>query len=103
MLGDDTIDMQAVGRDEAADVIGGEVEEESVLLLGLQGDATLTLEQGVGGPGGAPEDAGGVGAGGHGVEVLVELGGGDLLGFVNGEEQVGGGTNDFGAGLAGEE
>ncbi len=57
----------------------------------------------LGGPGGAPEDTGGIGAGGHGVEVLVELGGGDFLGFIDGEEQVGGGTNDIGTRFAGEE
>ncbi len=95
----------AIGRNQAADVVGGEEEDtlDAVLFLGFEGNAALALEQGIGGPGGAPEDAGGVGGGGHGVEVLVELGGIDLLGFVDGEEQIGGGTHDLGVGIAGEE
>jgi hypothetical protein len=105
MLGNDPIDMKAVGGDKLADILGGEIEEalKAILLLGKQGEAALAFEQGVGGPGGAPEDTRGVGAGGHGVEVLVELGGGDILGFIDGEEQVGGGADDIGAGFAGEE
>jgi hypothetical protein len=104
-LGNDAVDVKAVGGDEAADVVGGEEEDalDAVLSFGLLGEAALALEEGFGGPGGAPEDAGGVGGGGHGVEVLVELGGGDLLGFVDGEEEVGGGTDDLGGCLAGEE
>ncbi len=105
MLGNGTINMLAVGGDEGADIIGGEVEEalEAVPLLGLQGNAALAFEQGTGGPGSAPENTGGIGDGGHRVEILVELGGGDFLGFVNGEEQVGGGANDLGTRFAGEE
>ena len=105
VFGDDTLDMQGVGGKDGADIIGGEEEEalEAVLLLGAQGGAALAVEQGIGGPGGAPEDTGGVGAGGHGVEVLVELGNGDFLGFVDGEQQVGSGANDLGTRFAGEE
>ena len=105
MLGNDTVDMQAVSGDELTDIVGGEVEEalDAIALLGLQGNAALALEQGIGGPGGAPEDTCGVGAGGHGVEVLVELEGGHFLGLVDGEEQVGGGANDPGTRFAGEE
>ena len=105
MLGNDTVDMEAVGRDKLADIVGGEVEEalDTITLLGLQGEAALAFEQGIGGPGSAPENTSGIGGGSHGVEVLVELGGGNLLGFVNGEEQVGGGTDDLGPGLAREE
>ncbi len=105
MLGDDTVDMHAVGRDEAADIVGGEVEEalNAVLLLGLQGDAALTFEQGVQGPGGTPDDTRGIGAGGHGVEVLVELEDGDGLGLIDGEEQVGGGAKNVGTGFTGKE
>ncbi len=104
-FGDDPVNMIAIGRNQAANIVGSEEEDalDTVRLLGLKGHAALTLEEGVGGPGGAPEDAGGVGGGGHGVEVLVELGGIDLLGLVDGEEQVGGGTDDPGIGIAGEE
>ena len=97
--------MQGVGGDEGKDIVGGEVEEalDAILLLGLQGNAALAFEQGVGGPGGAPEDPGGIGAGGHGVEILVELGDADGLGLIDREQQVGGGTEDIGARFAGEE
>ncbi len=102
---DDTVNVVAIGRNQAADVVGGEEEDtlDAVLFLGFEGNAALALEQGIGGPGGAPEDAGGVGGSGHGVEVLVELGGVDLLGFVDGEEQIGGGTHDPGIFVAGKE
>jgi hypothetical protein len=103
--GDDAVNMQAIGGDEAANVIGGEVEEalDAIQFFSLPGSTALALEECFGGPGGAPEDAGGVGAGGHGVEILVELDGIDLLGFIHGEEQVGGGAHDPGMGLPGEE
>ncbi len=104
-FGDDAGDVEAVGGEEGHDVVGGVVEDalDAVLFLFLEGNAALTFEEGIGGPGGAPEDAGGVGGGGHGVEVLVELGDGDVLGFVDGEEEAGGGTDDAGGGFAGEE
>lgn len=105
MFGKFTLHIGGVGGDEGKDIISGKVEEtlEAILLLGLQGDAALTFEQGVGGPGGTPEDAGGIGAGGHGVESAVELSNADGLGFIDREEQVGGGAEDIGAALAGKE
>jgi hypothetical protein len=104
-FGDDTVNMLTIGRNQAADIIGGEKEEalETILLLGLKSNTALAFEEGAGSPGSAPEDTGGVGGGGHGVEILVELGRVDLLGFVDGEEQVGSGTNDFSRGVAGKE
>ncbi len=57
----------------------------------------------MGGPGGAPEDAGGVGGGGHGADLFVPLGDGYVLGFVTLEEGGGGGADDVGGGRAGEE
>ena len=71
--------------------------------MGLEGEATFAFEQGVGGPGGAPKDAGGIGAGGHGVEVPVELGNADGLGLIDREQQVGSGAQDIGTRFAGEE
>jgi len=105
MFGEFTLHIGGVGGDEGKDILGSEAEEapEAILFLRLQGDAALALEQGVGGPGGAPEDAGGVGAGGHGVEILVELGNADGLGLIDREQQVGGGAEDIGAAFAGEE
>ncbi len=105
MLGDDPVDMQAVGGDELTDIVGVELEEalDAILFLGLQGDAALALEQGIGEPGDAAEDAGGIGAGGHGVEVPVELGDRNGLGLIDRHEKVGGGAEDIGTGSAGEE
>jgi hypothetical protein len=104
-FGDDTVNMSTIGRNQTTDVISGEEKDplNAILLLGLEGKAALAFEEGARGPGGAPEDTGGIGGGGHGVEVLVELGGVDFLGFVDGEEQVGGGTHDPGVRLAGKE
>jgi len=98
-------DKEAVGGDFAGDIIGGEGEEalDAILKLGELGEAALAAEEGIGGPGGAPEDAGGVGAGGHGGDVFVVAFDEDVLGFVDLEEEVGGGADDVGAGLAGEE
>ena len=72
-------------------------------MLGLQGDAALAFEQGIGGPGGAPKYSSCISAGGHGVKVPVELGDTDGLGFIDREQQVGGGAEDIGAALAGKE
>jgi len=104
-LGDDPVNMIAIGRNDAADILGGKEKEalDAILLLRMKGIAALALQEGAGSPGGAPKYAGGVGGSGHGVEVLVELEGGDLLGFIHREEQIGGGTHDLGMGFAGEE
>jgi hypothetical protein len=85
----------AIGGHFLAHLIGGDHEEalEAVVLLELEGCALLTGEEGLARPGGAPVDAGGVGGGGHGGDVLVPLGDGDVLGFVAFEE-VGGGGSD---------
>jgi hypothetical protein len=101
----DAVNVKAVSRNQTTDIFGSEEEDalDAILLLGLEGKTALAFEEGAGGPGGTPEDAGGIGGGGHGVEVLVEFGGVDFLGFVNGEEQVGGGTHDLGGGVAGKE
>jgi hypothetical protein len=99
LFANDTVNMDAIGGDEAADIIAGEEENalDAVSLLGVEGETTLALKEGVGGPSGTPEDTGGVVGGGHGVKVLVELGGGDLLSLVNGEKQVSNGTDNLGA------
>jgi len=105
MFGNGPVNRESIGGDKLANFLGSVIEEtlDAILLLVLQGDAALALEQGVGGPGSTPKEAGGMGTGGHGVEILVELGDGDILGFIDGEEQAGGGTHDAGAGFAGEE
>jgi len=84
-FGDDAVNVKAVSRDQTTDIFGSEEEDplEAILLLGLEGKTALALEERTGGPGGTPEDTGGVGGGGHGVEVLIELGGVDFLGFVD--------------------
>ena len=103
--GEDALHVQFVGRNNGADIIGGVIKEapDAIGLLGLQGEAALALEQGIGSPGGAPKDAGGVGTGGHGLEILIELGNTDGLGFVNREQQAGGSAEDIGTRLGGEE
>jgi len=105
MLGNGTIDMQPIGRDEATNIIGGEIKEtlNTILLPGLQGDAALAFQQGIGGPGGAPKDTGSIGAGGHGVKVLVELSRRNFLGLIHREKQIGSCANHFGTGFAGKE
>jgi hypothetical protein len=94
-----------IGGDFAGDIIGGEGENalDAILELGFAGEAALATEEGIGGPGGAPEDAGGVGGGGHGGDVFVVAVDEDVLGFVDLEEEVGGGADNVGAGLTGEE
>jgi hypothetical protein len=76
---------------------------EAILRLEEAGEAHLTSEEGLRGPGGTPEDGSSVGAGGHGCEVAVPFGGEDGLGFVAVEKEVGGGAYDAGGGTAGEE
>ena len=105
MRGKDTFHMQGVGRKECTDIVGGEVEEalDAILLLSLQGNPAFAFEQGVGRPGSAPDEAGGIGAGGHGVEILVKLGNRDGLSLIDREQQVGGGAQDIGTRFAGKE
>jgi len=104
-FGNDTVHMGAIGRDQTADIIGGEEEDplDAIHLLSLEGKTTLAFKEGTGSPGGAPEDTSGIGRGGHGIEVLVEFGRIDLLGFVDREEKVSSGTHNFGVRLAGKE
>ena len=94
-----------IGGDFAGDIVGGEGEDalDAILALGIAGEAALATEEGIGRPGGAPEDAGGVGGGGHGGDVFVVAVDEDILGFVDFEEEVGGGADNVGAGLTGEE
>lgn len=104
-FGDDTVNMLTIGRYQTADIISGEEENtlDAILLLGLEGDTALAFEEGAGSPGGAPEDTGGVGGSGHRVEVLVKLGGIDFLGFINGEKEIGSGTDNLGLRITGKE
>jgi len=97
--------MLAIGRHKAADIIGCKAKNalNAILLLILKSNTTLAFEESIGGPGCAKEDARGVGGGGHGVEVLIELGRGNGLGFIHGEEEIGGGAHDFCGRVAGEE
>ena len=48
VFGNGTVHVQAVGGDEAADIVGGEEENalEAILLLGLQGEAALRVRGG---------------------------------------------------------
>lgn len=94
-----------IGGDLAGDHVAGDNPEaaNAVGFLGEAGDTQLAGEERVGGPGGAPEDTGGVVGSGHGGKGLVEDGDGDVLGFVNGEEEVGGLTDDMGMGMGGQE
>ncbi len=97
---DHTLQMCGVLRHESGHIVGGVEEQalDAVRFLLEPGGARLAGEERLRSPGGAPEDARGVGAGGHGVELLVELGGVDILRFVHAEEQVGGGADDAGPG-----
>ena len=90
---------------DATNIIGGKEKDalDAVQFLLTEGITALAFEKGAGNPGGAPENAGGVDGGGHGVEVLVKLGGIDQLGLVDGEKQAGGGADNPGALVAGEE
>jgi hypothetical protein len=105
LFGNDPVNMNAISGDDATDIVGGKEEEalNAVQLLSAEGETALALEEGVGGPGSAPEDTGGVIGGGHGVKILVELGRRDLLGLVDGEKQVGNGTDNLGVRAAGVE
>ena len=66
-------------------------------------EAFFAGEEGVTRPGGAAEQAGGIVGGGHGGEAFVVDGGGDVLGFVHDEQGPGGGADDVGMRLSGEE
>jgi hypothetical protein len=104
-FGDNPVDMSAIGWNQKADILGSEEENtlDAILLLGLKGETALPLKKSSGSPGGTPEDAGGIGGGGHGVEVLVKLGRIDFLGFVDREEQVSSGTHNTGGGSSRKE
>ena len=97
--------MNTISGDDTTDIFGGKEEEalDAVQLLGAEGETALALEEGISGPGGTPEDTGGVIGGGHRVKILVELGRGDLLGLVDREKQVGNGTDNLGVRAAGVE
>ena len=66
-------------------------------------EAFFAGEEGVTRPGGAAEQAGGIVGSSHGGEALVVDGGGDVLGFVHDEQGPGGGTDNVGMRLGGEE
>lgn len=103
--GDDGIDVEAVVGDDLADVVGVEHEEArvTVLFLGIAGMADLLGKESGGGPEGAGEEAGGVGGGSHGQELALVVGRGDILGFVDDQQEGSGCADDIGGGVAGEE
>ena len=103
--GDLLVDENTVSRHFLGDGGGIEVKTRRMpsCFLGFEGGVLLAGEEGLPGPGGAPEEAGGVGGGGHRVDFLVPLGDLDILGFVALEEEGGGGADDVGGGGAGEE
>ena len=67
-----------------------------------RGSGRALGQEGIAGPGGAVEDGGDVGGGAHGHKVALPLPGGDVLGLVGLQQQVGGGADDAGAGAGGE-
>ncbi len=75
----------------------------AVTGLGLAQDANGAGQQGVGGPGGAPQHGGDVGAGAHGAKVLVPLFFVHVLGLVGLQQDIGGGAHDPGGRRGGEE
>jgi hypothetical protein len=88
-----------------ADLVGGVGEDTAEAVGGLlhPKGPDGSGEQGVGGPGGAIEDAGGAGRGRHGGGVLAPLFLGDVLGLVGLEEEVGRCSDDTGVGEGTEE
>jgi hypothetical protein len=86
-------------------IIGGESPEtaEPVLFLVGFGAALLATEEGGGRSGGAPEDAGGIGAGDHRGKLAVIGGRADILSFVHREEGGGRGADGVGDGTPTEE
>ena len=103
--GDDGINVGAVGGEELADMVGIDHEDALAVVEFFQilGMANLLRKKGGAGPEGARQEAGGVGGGDHGMETALVKGGVDVLGFVDDEQQGGGGTNDVGFGVTGEE
>ena len=97
-------DEGTIGRMGGFDIAGGENPDpaDAILRLEVESGALLTSKEGGGSPGGAPEEAGGMGAGDHGGKLAVVGGAEDILGFVDGEEEGGGGTDGVGAGRTGE-
>ncbi len=75
---------------------------DPILLFHFEGGAFFTFEEGIDGPGGAGEDAGGISGGSHGRETLVVDVLIHVLGFVDDEQAVGSGANDIGGWVGGE-
>ncbi len=95
----------AVGGDLGRHVVGGELEDapDAVGLLRNPGGSFFPGQEGGAGPGGAPEDARGVGAGGHRGDVFIPLLDGHILGFVALQQGAGGGAHHVGHRRAREE
>jgi hypothetical protein len=94
-----------ISGDFESDIISGEGENalDAILELGGEGETALAAKEGIGRPGGAPEDPGGVGAGCHGGDIFVVALDEDILGFVHFEKEVSGSADDIGTWLTGEE
>ena len=94
-----------VGWNFGGDAFGVDAPDaaDAVLFLGGLGGAQLSGQEGGGRPRRAPEDAGGIGAGGHRGDVFVPFGDFDVLGFVAFEQSFGGVADYVSGGCAGEE
>ena len=107
ILGFDEGVLATVGVDCLLDMVGvvgealpdgfGITDEETLTTITLFSEASkahLTREEGIAGPDGPGEDAGGVGGGCHGDKFSVVMTGEDILSFVDDEEQRGGIAKD---------
>ena len=103
--GDDGIDMGAIVGQNPADMVSIDHEDATAIVefLGVLSMTDLLGEKGGTGPEGASEEAGGVRGGSHGNELALVEGGGNVLGFVDDEKEGGGGADDVGLGVTGEE
>ena len=73
LFGDYPVNINTIGGNEAADVVGGEKEDtlDTVQFLGAEGVTALALEEGIGSPGGTPKNTGGIVGGGQSYQSLT--------------------------------
>jgi len=102
---EDLSDMLGIGGKDLPDLFSVDLKDTpaAIALFLPEPNSDLAGEEGIAGPDGAGEEAGGVGGSGHGEELAVIATGEDVLGLIDNEKERGGIADDVGIGIAGEE
>ncbi len=97
-------DVFAVFRHLGCHFLAAQLEDplDMIAVFGTARAAQLAPQQGLAGPGGAPEDARGVGGSRHGRDLLVVFADGNVLGFVHFQQGGGCGAHDVAFGRGGK-